>query len=79
MGRRATTPSWSGLADTIEYGEGRAIDGARTGGGERSSTHVELRDVEEGDLAIVFEHQQHPEANQMAAFPARERDAFVAH
>jgi hypothetical protein len=64
------------LADTIEYGEGRAIDGARTGGGERSSNHV---DVEEGDLAIVLKHQQHPEANQMAAFPARERDAFVAH
>jgi hypothetical protein len=38
-----------------------------------------LRDVEEGDLAILFELQQHPEANRMAGFPARARDAFVAH
>lgn len=40
---------------------------------------VELRDVEEGDLPVFLEHQQDPVANQMAAFPARERDAFMAH
>jgi len=40
---------------------------------------VMLRDVEEADLAVFFEHQRDPEANRMAAFPAREWDAFVAH
>jgi len=38
-----------------------------------------LRDVEEADLPIFFEHQREPDANRMAAFPARERDAFFAH
>ncbi len=38
-----------------------------------------LRDVEEADLPVFFEHQREPEANRMAAFPARERDAFFAH
>lgn len=38
-----------------------------------------LRDVEESDLPIFFEHQNDPEANRMAAFPAREWDAFVEH
>jgi RimJ/RimL family protein N-acetyltransferase len=40
---------------------------------------VRLRDVVEDDLPIFFEHQRDPEANRMAAFPARERDAFMAH
>jgi RimJ/RimL family protein N-acetyltransferase len=40
---------------------------------------VTLRDVEEADLPIFFEHQREPDANRMAAFPARERDAFFAH
>ncbi len=38
-----------------------------------------LRDVIESDLPIFFEHQQEPEANEMAAFPAREREAFMTH
>jgi RimJ/RimL family protein N-acetyltransferase len=38
-----------------------------------------LRDVEEGDLRVFFEQQRDPEANRMAAFPAREWDVFVAH
>jgi RimJ/RimL family protein N-acetyltransferase len=38
-----------------------------------------LRDVIQDDLPIFFEHQQDPEANRMAAFPAREWDAFMAH
>jgi RimJ/RimL family protein N-acetyltransferase len=38
-----------------------------------------LRDVTEGDLPILFEHQLDPKANQMAGFPARDRDEFVAH
>ncbi len=40
---------------------------------------VILRDVSEGDLPIFFAQQRDPVANQMAAFPARERDAFMAH
>ncbi len=40
---------------------------------------VSLRDVTEGDLPAFFEHQLDPEATRMAAFPARERDVFIAH
>jgi RimJ/RimL family protein N-acetyltransferase len=38
-----------------------------------------LRDVEERDLAAFFEHQRDPAATHMAAFPARDREAFAAH
>jgi RimJ/RimL family protein N-acetyltransferase len=38
-----------------------------------------LRPVTESDLSILFEHQREPAANKMAAFPARNRDAFMAH
>ena len=38
-----------------------------------------LRDVTQDDLPTFFEHQQDPNANRMAAFPAREWDAFMAH
>jgi RimJ/RimL family protein N-acetyltransferase len=40
---------------------------------------VLLREVTEDDLPVFFEHQRDPEANRMAAFAARERDAFMAH
>lgn len=40
---------------------------------------VQLRDVQESDLAIFFEHQHDPLAHQMAAFPARDQDVFTAH
>ena len=40
---------------------------------------VILRDVTEDDLPIFFEQQMDPAANQMAAFPARDRNAFTAH
>ena len=40
---------------------------------------VVLREVTEEDLPIFFEHQRDPEANRMAAFAARDRDAFMAH
>lgn len=43
------------------------------------TSDVLLRDVSEGDLPILFEQQMDPEANRMAAFPARDRDAFMAH
>jgi RimJ/RimL family protein N-acetyltransferase len=40
---------------------------------------VQLRDVLETDLPIFYEQQLDPEAIQMAAFPSREMDAFMAH
>lgn len=43
---------------------------------------VQLRDVIESDLPLLFEHQLDPDANYMAAFTARDpsdRDAFMAH
>ena len=38
-----------------------------------------LRDVIEDDLPVFFEQQRDPEAVEMAAFPAREREAFFEH
>lgn len=43
------------------------------------TSDVRLRDVTEDDLPIFFEHQLDPDADQMAAFPARDRQAFMAH
>jgi RimJ/RimL family protein N-acetyltransferase len=43
------------------------------------SPEVLLRDVKAADLAELFAHQQEPAANQMAAFPARDHDAFMTH
>jgi RimJ/RimL family protein N-acetyltransferase len=40
---------------------------------------IHLRPVTKSDLPKLFEHQREPEANEMAAFPARDRDAFMAH
>ena len=42
-------------------------------------TSTRLRDVTESDLPILFEQQLDPEATAMAAFPARDHDAFMAH
>ena len=38
-----------------------------------------LRDVRADDLDAFFEHQREPEANAMAIFPPRDREAFDAH
>lgn len=43
------------------------------------SLWVHLRDVRGDDLPTLFEHQMDPEANRMANFDARDRDAFMAH
>lgn len=40
---------------------------------------VTLREVRSADLPILFEHQRDPEANRLADFPPRDRDAFMAH
>jgi len=40
---------------------------------------IQLRDVIEADLPIFYEQQRDPEATQMAAFPSRNEEAFMAH
>ena len=42
-------------------------------------TGVTLRNVEEGDLPVFYEHQLDPEATHMAGFPSRDRASFTAH
>jgi RimJ/RimL family protein N-acetyltransferase len=46
---------------------------------DRLKNEVLLRDVTEADLTVFFEHQLDPDASRMAAFPSRDRQAFVAH
>lgn len=41
--------------------------------------NVELRDVVEDDLPILYRHQLDPVATQMADFPSRDWPAFIAH
>lgn len=41
--------------------------------------HIILRDITASDLPIIFEQQRDPVSNAMAAFPARDREAFDAH
>jgi RimJ/RimL family protein N-acetyltransferase len=43
------------------------------------SGEVRLRLVSEADLPIFFEQQADPVATRMAAFPARDREAFMTH
>jgi RimJ/RimL family protein N-acetyltransferase len=38
-----------------------------------------LREVVEADLPVFYEYERDPEASAMAAFPSRNRDAFMAH
>ncbi len=44
-----------------------------------TKNNVTLRAVAEADLPIFYEQQLVPEATQMAAFPSRTREAFMAH
>ena len=43
------------------------------------SNDIQLRDVIEADLPIFYEQQLDPDATQMANFPSRDREAFMAH
>jgi len=43
------------------------------------SIEILLRNVTESDLPILFEQQLDTEATQMAAFPSRDRESFMAH
>src|SRR5215217_4330714 len=46
---------------------------------QRTAGLIQLREVTEADLPILFEQQLDPAAAQMAAFPSRDRQAFMAH
>jgi len=46
---------------------------------EHNQGAVRVRAVLESDLPIFFEQQLDPEATRMAAFPSRDREAFMAH
>jgi RimJ/RimL family protein N-acetyltransferase len=46
---------------------------------ERSPGDVHVRDVEDGDLELFYQHQLDPVALQMAVFSARDRADFMAH
>jgi len=46
---------------------------------DSSQGHIYIRDVQDGDVDVFFEHQLDPEATRMAAFRARDRDPFMAH
>ena len=43
------------------------------------ANRILLRDVIESDLPILYEQQLDPDATAMAAFPSRDREAFMAH
>src|SRR5258707_1190544 len=43
------------------------------------SSEVRLRDIRLSDLDALFEHQCDPAALAMAAFPSRDRAAFLEH
>ena len=43
------------------------------------NNEVSIRNVIESDLQVFYEQQDEPEANRMAAFPRREREAYLAH
>ena len=50
--------------------------GSDTGDSRRA---LRLRRLLESDLQVLFDHQPEPEANRLAAFPAREPAAFMEH
>ena len=46
---------------------------------QRVDRGVKLRPVREDDLEVFYRQQRDPVASAMAAFPERERDAFLTH
>jgi RimJ/RimL family protein N-acetyltransferase len=55
-----------------------AID-AQPAAPSSATRDVRLRDVTVDDLPVLFEHQRELQANEMAAFIARDHEAFTAH
>lgn len=46
---------------------------------DHAAGDVRLRQVVEADLPVFFDQQNDPEALRRARFPARDREAFMAH
>lgn len=44
-----------------------------------TSPEVRLRPVTDDDLEVLFAHESDPLAAEMAAFPSRDRERFMAH
>ena len=40
---------------------------------------IELREIRDADIPILFAYQDDPQANEMAAFPARDEPTFREH
>jgi RimJ/RimL family protein N-acetyltransferase len=57
---------------------GASLTSAARPGGYSRAMGV-LREVVEADLPVFHEYECDPKASAMAAFPARDRDAFLAH
>jgi RimJ/RimL family protein N-acetyltransferase len=72
-----------GLEDVLTLPDGAlAPDNAalvRAAFNRLSASVVSLRDVASEDLAILYAHQQDPQAAQLAGFPSRGWEAFHAH
>jgi RimJ/RimL family protein N-acetyltransferase len=64
----------SSITSIQAVGRKEVITGARD-----LSREVLLRDVQDEDLPIFFEHQLDQDASEMAAFPSRDRDAHMEH
>ena len=56
-----------------------ALDSLSSVAARSAARQVRLREVEDHDLGVFFDHQTDPEATEMAAFPARGEDQFAAH
>jgi carbonic anhydrase len=63
----------TGLVEFFDGVEGVPLSASAASG------EVVLRNVVEDDLPVLFEHQLDPDATRMAAFPSRDRDAFMGH
>jgi RimJ/RimL family protein N-acetyltransferase len=55
------------------------VTSAADRGPARTTPDVRIRETTEEDLPALFVHQLDPEATAMAAFPPRDREAFLAH
>jgi hypothetical protein len=65
-------------AADVTLGPRRNRGETRTIESDLPQSDVRIRDVEDSDVELFFEHQLDPEATRMAAFPSRARGSFMA-